>query len=194
MQRVPLAEFIVSAGSASDFPDSGLPEVVFAGRSNVGKSSLINNLTKSKGLARISSTPGKTQCINFYRIDRACYFVDLPGFGYAKTGKAISRQWKQLIEQYFNDRSTIVLVLQLVDARIAPTELDRKLADWLDHLRVKRRIVATKVDKLSGNQVTQQRREISGAFGEIPVILCSATSGTGCPEIWNHIIEAIQAG
>jgi len=187
-----LAEFIVSAFAERDFPRGGIPEVVIAGRSNVGKSSLINRLAEKKGLARISATPGKTQSINFYRFERTFFLVDLPGFGYARAGKAESQKWKRLVEQYFRDRQTITLVIQLVDARIPPTGLDLELAEWLNHLNIPRLVVATKADKLSGNERVVQSRVISNTLGGQPVILSSAVTGAGCKEIWKRVTEAIQ--
>ncbi len=186
------AEFVVSAYSRRDFPREGIPEIVFAGRSNVGKSSLLNRLAGRKNLARISSTPGKTQSINFYRINRSVYFVDLPGYGYAKVAKSASRQWKELIESYFHDRPTTTLVLHLVDARIAPTVLDLELAEWLQHLNVPYVVIGTKADKLSGNEKAAQLRVISTAFGGNSVILFSAVTGIGCKEVWKRVEEAAQ--
>ncbi len=186
------AEFVVSAFSERDFPRDGLPEVVLAGRSNVGKSSLINRLTGQTGLARTSSTPGKTQSVNFYRLERSYFFVDLPGFGYAKAGKNASRQWRRLTDKYFRDRSAIVLVLQLVDARMPPTPLDIELADWLDHLGIPRLTVATKADKLSGNGRAAQLRVISAALGGGPAIMSSAVTGMGCDELWKRVVEAAR--
>ncbi len=192
MHKAPFAEFVVSAFARGDFPRESLPEIVLAGRSNVGKSSLINSLTGNRGLARTSSTPGKTRSINFYRLERSFFFVDLPGFGYAKVGKAESRQWKNLIEQYFRDRPTVALVIHLVDSRLGPTERDLELANWLDHLDVPRMVVATKSDKLSGNQVAAQRRAISEAFGG-QVIMSSTVTGTGCKEIWKWVADAVHS-
>ncbi len=186
------SEFVISAFSERDFPREGIPEVVLAGRSNVGKSSLINRLAANKGLARTSSTPGKTQSINFYRFERAFFLVDLPGFGYAKAGRTESRKWKRLIEQYFRDRPTISLVIHLVDARMPPTVLDLELAEWLDHLSIPRLIVATKSDKLSGNKRSAQSQVISSTFGGGPVILSSAVTGMGCTEVWQRVTEAIR--
>ena len=183
------AEFVASAFTEREFPREGIPEVVLAGRSNVGKSSLINRLAGKKNLARTSSTPGKTQSINFYRFAQSFYLVDLPGFGYTSAGKASSRKWKQLVEQYFRDRPTIVLVIQLVDARMPPTVLDLELAEWLDRLSIPRLVVATKSDKLSGNARAAQARTISDAFGGNPVILCSAVTGIGCKEILKYATE-----
>jgi GTP-binding protein len=184
------AEFVISAVSKSDFPHEGIPEVVFAGRSNVGKSSLINRLAGIEKLARISSTPGKTQSINFYRINRSFFFVDLPGYGYAKAGKAATRQWSMLIEQYFGERSAIVLAIQIVDSRMPPTKLDLRLSEWLERLEVPRMVVATKSDKLSNNQKGSQMNIISSSFGGWPVVMSSAKTGTGCKEIWKQVLQA----
>jgi len=187
------AEFVVSAFSERDFPRPDIPEVVLAGRSNVGKSSLINRLAGQKSLARTSSTPGKTRCINFYRMDGAFFLVDLPGYGYSAAGRAASRSWRRLIESYFENRARIALAVQLVDARMPPTPLDTQLAGWLDRLGIRRMIVATKSDKLSGNERKVQQREISLAFAGAPVTLTSAATGDGCKEIWKHITEALAA-
>jgi GTP-binding protein len=187
------AEFIVSAFSERDFPRPDIPEIVIAGRSNVGKSSLINRLTGQQGLARTSSTPGKTQSINFYRVSRTLYLVDLPGFGYAKVSKSAARHWRHLVEQYFRERPAIALVLQLVDSRIPPTRLDMELSDWLDHLGIEHTVVATKADKLSGNERARLVRSLSEAFGTGPVIISSAVTGIGCREIWNRVAEATRS-
>jgi GTP-binding protein len=185
------AEFVVSAFSPDDFPRAQLPEVVMAGRSNVGKSSLINRLLGVKGLARTSATPGKTRSINFYRCKDAFFMVDLPGFGFAK-GKAGSREWKKLVEKYFASRPAVALVIHLVDARMPPTDLDIQFAEWLDHLGLPRMIAATKVDKLSGNQRAVAKRAISEVFPGVPVIFSSAVTGIGCKEIWSRVVEATQ--
>jgi GTP-binding protein len=187
------AQFVISAVSERDFPREGIPEVVFAGRSNVGKSSLINRLVSAKNLARTSSTPGKTQSINFYRLDNSFFFVDLPGFGYAKAGKFVVQQWKALIERYFQNRSIIVLTIQLVDSRMPPTKLDMQLSEWMERLNVPRIIVATKTDKLSNNQKGTQLRIISESFGGQPVVMSSAETGIGCKEIWKRVLQATAA-
>jgi GTP-binding protein len=186
------AEFVAYAVKEHDFPREGIPEIVLAGRSNVGKSSLINKLAGKKGLARTSSTPGKTQSINFYRFGGAFYLVDLPGFGYAKAGKTVSRSWSRLIEQYFRVRSTIRLVIHLLDSRLEPTRLDLELEGWLSELKMPRLIIAIKADKLSGNEKAVQQRVISAAFHGEPVIMASAVTGIGCNEIWNRVVEATR--
>jgi len=185
------AEFVISAVSTSDFPREGIPEIVFAGRSNVGKSSLINRLAGNAKLARTSSTPGKTQSINFYRIHGAFFFVDLPGFGYAKAGKFAVQQWKKLIEKYFENRPTIVLVIQLVDSRMPPTNLDFRLSEWLAKLKIPRMLAATKSDKLSNNQRSAAMRAIAKSFGVQSLIMSSAETGAGCKEIWKQVLQAI---
>jgi GTP-binding protein len=184
------AEFIISAASKRDFPQDGIPEVVLAGRSNVGKSSLINRLVGNEKLARTSSTPGKTQSINFYRIDGSFYFVDLPGFGYAKAAKSEILRWQGLIEQYIINRSAIVLAIQLVDSRMPPTILDLRLFEWLERLEVPYILVGTKADKLSNNQRNTQMRIISKSFGGQSLVMSSAETGAGCKEIWKRVLQA----
>ncbi len=184
------AEFVKSAFSEHDFPKEGMPEVVFTGRSNVGKSSLINRLCGKEKLARTSSTPGKTQSVNFYSLNRSFFFVDLPGFGYAKANKSAVQKWKRLIEKYLRERSTIVLVIQIVDSRMPPTNLDLLLSEWLEKLKIPRMIVAAKADKLSNSQKGRQLRVISDSFGGIPVVMSSAKTGVGCKEIWKRVQQA----
>jgi GTP-binding protein len=184
-------EFVVCAFSQRDIPRAEAPEIAIAGRSNVGKSSLINRLVGKKGIARTSSTPGKTRSINFYRCRDSFLLVDLPGFGYAK-GKSGSREWKKLVEQYFARRPAVALVLHLVDSRMPPTALDVQFAEWLEQLEIPRLVVATKADKLSGNQRVVQLRAICEVFPEAPVIFASAVTGMGCKEIWNRVVEAAQ--
>jgi GTP-binding protein len=164
--------------------------VVLAGRSNVGKSSLINRLLGVKGLARTSAAPGKTRSINFFRYRGSFYLVDLPGFGFARgTGPG---QWRKLAETYFEGRASVALVIQLVDARMPPTPLDIQFAEWAAYLGIPRLVAATKADKLSGNERTMQQRRISEAFPGVPVILSSSATGMGCKEIWKRVAEATQ--
>ena len=186
-------EFVISAVSECDFPREGIPEVVFAGRSNVGKSSLINRIAGKAKLARTSSTPGKTQTINFYRINGDFFFVDLPGFGYAKAAKTAVRRWKEFIDLYFQNRSTIALVIQLVDSRMPPTDLDCRLSEWLTQLNMPHMLVATKSDKLSNNQRGAATRIISNSLGGQSVVMSSAETGAGCKEIWKRVLQAAAA-
>lgn len=167
---------------------------MFAGRSNVGKSSLINRLAGNPKLARTSSTPGKTRSINFYRLNRSFFFVDLPGYGYAKAGKSEIREWRKLIERYFQNREDVVLTIQLVDSRMPPTRSDIQLSEWLEELDVPCMLVATKSDKLSNNQLREQSRIITNTFGGQPVVMSSAKTGTGCKEIWKRVLQAAAVG
>jgi len=182
---------IASAFSPRDFPRGATPEIVLAGRSNVGKSSLINRLTGIRGLAHTSAAPGKTRGINFYRCQESFFLVDLPGFGYAE-GRGGSREWKGLVESYFADRPSVALVLHLVDARMPPTALDLQFAEWLGSLGIPRLVVATKADKLSGNRKAVQQRVMNEIFAETQVIFSSAVTGVGCREIWSRVAEAAR--
>jgi GTP-binding protein len=164
--------------------------VVLAGRSNVGKSSLINRLVGRKGLARTSSTPGKTRSVNFYGYDGRFYLVDLPGFGYAR-GKR-DDEWRELAESYFARHETVALVIQLVDARMSPTPLDLQFSDWVKEYRIPRLVAATKADKLSGNERVTHLRRIREEIAGVPVVLSSSVTGMGCTEIWNRVVDATQ--
>jgi len=156
----------------------------------VGKSSLINRLAGNSKLARTSSTPGKTQSINFYRLNDSFFFVDLPGYGYAKAGKSAVQQWKRLIDQYFRNRESVALAVQIIDSRMPPTQSDLQLAEWLERLNIPYMLVATKSDKLSRNQQREQSRIISNSFGGQPVVMSSAKTGEGCKEIWKRVLQA----
>src|SRR5215472_17836190 len=147
------AEFVVSSGKPELFPKDRLPEVAFLGRSNVGKSSLINALTGQKGLAFTSSAPGRTQTINFYRIDGAFYFVDLPGYGYARVPPGMALEWKKLIEQYLNKRETLKLSCLILDARRGWMDRDLDLKRWLEHHDRQYLVVTTKTDKMNQSEL-----------------------------------------
>ena len=188
------AEFVRSYLSESELPRDGSPEVVLAGRSNVGKSSLVNSLTGRKGLARTGSRPGTTQAINFFRLAGGFYLVDLPGFGYHEAGRQASREWAREIRRYIQKRESIVLVLQLLDCRIDPMEQDLQLAAWLDRAGLSRAVVATKCDKLSRNQQASRRQRLSECMNRAEIILSSAATGQGCGEIWKRMAEAVQNG
>ena len=181
------AHFASSAARWEDLPEDGLPEVAFVGRSNVGKSSLLNMLLRRKKLAYTSAQPGKTQTFNYYRVGGRRYLVDLPGYGYAKTSKRTRERWIQLIERYLMERVPLRLVVHLVDSRHPPTDLDEELIAAVHGQRVPYLVALTKADKLSGNERTksqQRMQEALLAFGlEAPVVLTSAKTGRGREEL-----------
>lgn len=147
------AELETVAVKRSQYPEDNVPEVAFAGRSNVGKSSLLNLLTNRKSLARVSGAPGKTRTINFYRINDAFRIVDLPGYGYAKISKSVSENWGQMMEEYFQNRQGLRKVVQLVDIRHAPSAQDVQMYEYLRHYGLDGLVVATKADKVSRNEM-----------------------------------------
>ena len=180
-----VAEFIVSASKPEQFPADGLSEVAFLGRSNVGKSSLLNALVGQRRLAFTSSTPGRTQTINFYRVEDRSYFVDLPGYGYARVPKGFQDQWKELIELYLRERNNLGLCFIVLDARRGWMEKDLGLKDWLEAQNRSYRVIATKMDKL--NQA-EQRRGLEAIAKVAPDPLpFSALTGRGVREIWQAI-------
>jgi GTP-binding protein len=191
--KITSAEFITSVYPQGKYPASVYPEVAFAGRSNVGKSSLINTLVNRKGLARTSASPGKTQSINFYLINQAVYLVDLPGYGYARVPHQVQRQWSPLIEEYCHTRKKLCGAIVILDARISPTPLDRALIQWLADLSLPTVIVMTKVDKLSKNKSAQARHQIAEALSISPEEIClfSAHTGAGKKELWQKIMHLL---
>ena len=179
------AEFVASANVPEQFPADGLPEIAFLGRSNVGKSSLINALIGQKGLAFTSSTPGRTQTINFYRVDGRFNFVDLPGYGYARVPRAITDDWKKLIERYLTERTQLELAFLILDARRGWMEKDLELRNWLEFHGMQYLVIVTKMDKL--NQADQRRGlEQIARTGPEPLPF-SAVTGRGVREIWQAI-------
>ena len=184
------AEFIIGAARSEQFPAESLPEIAFLGRSNVGKSSLINALTGQKKLAFTSNTPGRTQTINFYRIDGRYYFVDLPGYGYARVPKGYTEQWKELIEQYLNNRETLVLSCLILDTRRGWMEKDLDLKRWLEHYGRPYLVIATKIDKL--NQSEQERGLRAIRKEGVEPLPFSALSGRGVREIWQAITTTLH--
>ena len=189
-----LADFIVSAAAPNQFPSDGAAEIAFLGRSNVGKSSLINALVGRKGLAHTSNTPGRTQTINFYRVNPEapvgfgdCYFVDLPGYGYAATSRERIEGWKKLIENYLLNRATLQLSLVILDARRGWMPHDLELKDWLEAHHRPYLVVATKMDKLNQSDAQQSLSGIRKETGE--PLACSAITGRGVREIWQAIAK-----
>lgn len=186
------AEFVRSAVKAADFPRDRLPQVVFAGRSNVGKSSVINRLLNRKNLARVGAAPGKTTHINYFLIDKKLYLVDLPGYGYAKVSKAEKDRWGKLIESWFADTSLMTLGVQIVDARHKPTADDCTMAAWFKSCGKPFAIVANKLDKCKRSEIEgnlARIREILELEEATPVIPFSAEKGDGRQELLNLILE-----
>lgn len=189
--KVTSAEFIKSAFKEADWTPDDRPEIAFMGRSNVGKSSLLNSLLGVRGLARTSSTPGRTQSLNFFLINKQFSFVDLPGFGYAKVPKDIKSTWGEMATSYLAKRSQLVLSIHIVDSRHEPTKLDLQLHDWLKHNARPRLIVATKSDKLSNNELRESVARARRAFGEDKVVAYSAKTRRGRDEVWRTIESAL---
>lgn len=190
--KITSAEFIRSAFSSRDWLHDGRPEIAFLGRSNVGKSSLINSLLQRKGLARTSNTPGRTQSINFFLINDSFYFSDLPGYGFAKVSKTTREGWGKMAEEYLAEREELRLSIQLVDARHEPSKLDRQLNDWLEHYKKPYVIAATKADKLSANERRKSVTLIERTFNSARVVPYSSTTGTGREQLWTVIQEALN--
>ncbi len=186
-----LSEFTLSASSPEQFPKEEFPEIAFLGRSNVGKSSLINALVGQKRLAYTSSNPGCTQAINFYRIGGVYNFVDLPGYGYARVSKEQTLEWKKLIESYLLERRALKLSVIVLDARRGWMEKDLDLKRWLDLNGKPSMVVATKVDKLK-NQSEMQKSLNALRKGAAEAMLCSAATGRGVREIWQAITTMTQ--
>ncbi|MDP6041841.1 MAG: ribosome biogenesis GTP-binding protein YihA/YsxC [Candidatus Latescibacteria bacterium] len=189
------AEFVTSVGFLKQLPRDGFPEIAFAGRSNVGKSSLLNKLFNRKNLAKTSGTPGKTRTLNYYRVNDAHYFVDLPGYGYAKRSQQERQQWGELIEGYVQDRDALVGFVQLIDARHDPTRDDLQMLDWLVHTKKPFVVVATKADKLSGNKLVKRlnlTRRMLELHGDGDVVPFSAVTGRGKEDVWRWIGEVLD--
>ncbi len=189
--KITSAEFLKSSFQAADWPLGRLPEIAFMGRSNVGKSSLINSLLAVRGLARTSSTPGRTQALNFFLINKRFRFVDLPGFGYARVPKAIKSTWGEMVTSYLAKREQLVLSIHIVDSRHEPTKLDLQLHEWLEHSAKPRLVVATKSDKLSNNELKESLRRVKRVFSRDRVVAFSAKTGRGGNEIWRAIESAV---
>jgi GTP-binding protein len=189
------AEFIISAVGPSQYPIDALPEIALAGRSNVGKSSLINRLIQRKNLARTSSQPGKTQTLNYYKINTDLYFVDLPGYGYAKVSKTKREVWGKFIESYLLKREELKLLLLLVDLRHPPSKDDIAMYEWLKHVDVPICVVATKADKIPKSKWQKHLKIVRDALifdPSDPLILFSSETGLGKDELWHVITEAMQ--
>ena len=187
-------QFLLSALAAAQFPAPGVPEIAFLGRSNVGKSSLLNALVGDKA-AKVSQTPGRTRAINFFALvdqsqRRRLVFADLPGYGYAKISKSISAGWPAFIEPYLAERTTLGLCICLVDSNVPPQRGDRQLIDWLRHAGRKFAVVATKIDRLSGNERTRNLLALKKGLELEDVLPVSSKTGYGVKELWARIEDA----
>lgn len=189
--KITEAQFVTGAADWSGLPDDGRPEVAFIGRSNVGKSSLINALLHRKSLAHTSKTPGKTQQSNYYLVNRRFYLVDLPGFGYARVSKKERTRWARFIERYLNERAPLRAVVHLVDSRHPPTDYDEDVFVFMKGYPVPYLIALTKVDKLSGNQRTESVARVESALEHVgmavPIVPTSAKTGRGLGPLWQWV-------
>lgn len=194
--KIKQTEFVISAVRPNQYPEDGLPEIALAGRSNVGKSSLINKMMLRKNLARTSSQPGKTQQLNYYRVNEAIYLVDFPGYGYAKVSKKQREQFGVMIETYLRERQQLVLQLLVIDIRHEPSKDDVLMYEWLKHFEIPTCIVATKADKIPRSKWDKHLKQIKqtlGADKEVPVVLFSSETGLGREQLWDTILGAIDA-
>jgi GTP-binding protein len=190
--RISSARFVKSAKQANDFPKDRKPEIAFCGRSNSGKSSLLNALTNSNGLARTSASPGRTQLINFFLVEGQTYYVDLPGYGYAKVPKGIRDTWGEMIESYLRNREPLKLAIMLVDSRIPPTDSDQMMKKWLDHFGIPNLVVLTKSDKISRNELTKALRTCAQTLQTKEIIAFSALTNFGKDAVLKKIRDAID--
>ncbi|MBE6954924.1 MAG: YihA family ribosome biogenesis GTP-binding protein [Ruminococcaceae bacterium] len=189
------AEFAISAATPSSFIRDGMPQIAFAGRSNVGKSSVINRLLLRKNLARVGEVPGKTVHVNYFRIDRQFYLVDLPGYGYAKVSKAEKERWAKLMESYFAEPEQMTLGVMVVDSRHKPTANDVTMAQWFFDTGRPFLVVANKLDKLKKREIEPNLAAIREGLGlgdEIPLIAFSAEKGEGREELLRHILACVE--
>lgn len=188
------SRFEITAVRPEQYPASDMPEIAFVGRSNVGKSSIINTLLNKKGLARVSSEPGRTRGINFYNIDDVLYFVDLPGYGFAKVSKAEKATWGRMIETYLNNRRQLKMVLMLVDIRHEPTADDRTMYDWITKMGLMHMVIATKADKISRGRIQGRLSEIRKTLGitaGAELIAYSSETKQGRDQVWSGIERSI---
>jgi GTP-binding protein len=188
------AEFVTSAVKKSQYPAELLPEIAFSGRSNVGKSSLINTLVNRKRLVKTSSTPGRTQLINFFDINNNLTFVDLPGYGYARVPVSVRKKWGPMIETYLSSRKTLKGVVIIMDIRRQPREEEQNLIGWLDHFSIAQILVLTKTDKLSKTKLIKQQAAIVQALAveQEDVILFSAKTRRGRDAVWDAILSLTE--
>jgi len=188
--KVNNVELVISAVRPAQYPEDGLPEFALAGRSNVGKSSFINRMIGRKSMARISSKPGKTQTLNFYKIEEQLFFVDVPGYGYAKVSKTEREAWGKMIEQYITGRGVLKAVVQIIDIRHEPTDDDCMMYDFLKHYNIPTIVIATKADKIKkGNYAKHIKmvKDVLDMAPNDPIILFSSEKGMGMEQAWEEI-------
>ncbi len=184
------SRFEITAVRPEQYPAGDMPEIAFVGRSNVGKSSIINKLLNKRGLARVSSEPGRTRGINFYNIDDVLYFVDLPGYGFAKVSKEEKASWGRMIETYLNNRKQLKMVLMLVDIRHQPTADDKTMYDWITKMDKLHMVIATKADKIARGRIQGRLSEIRKTLGVSAgtnLIAFSSETGQGRDQVWQEI-------
>ena len=190
------AKCIISAVGPNQYPNTGYPEIVMVGRSNVGKSSLINSLCTRHALARTSGQPGKTQTINYFAINEQMYLVDLPGYGYTETSKGKRREWGEFINNYLRDRHMIALIVHLIDLRHEPMKNDKNASEWLMGLNIPYVIVGTKADKISRGKLPAHIAAIRKGLmlpAHVPALIYSKETGEGRDELWRHV-RSVLAG
>lgn len=190
--KIESAQLLLSAAQARQFPRGGLPEIAFAGRSNVGKSSLINTLLRRRGLARTSSTPGRTQQINFFEVNCKFLFVDLPGYGYARVPQTVQATWMQLIQSYLEGREPLVQVLLIVDSRLGPTPLDLEMLEWLQVKRLPYSVISTKADKLSKMELQKSVQYTASLAKGATVVPFSAANNWGHDKVWSLLLPLVE--
>jgi GTP-binding protein len=194
--KITSIDFVVGVANLKQLPKNNLPEIVFIGRSNVGKSSLLNKLCNRKSIARVSSTPGKTRELNYYLINKELYFVDLPGYGYAKVAEHVKAGWTSLIEEFFHNRKQIALAVQIVDARLGPTELDMTMIGWLDFFKVPFVLVLTKADKLPHGKLLAQTADVTALLSKYKymagIFPFSALNGDGRHDLLKAVEDHVE--
>ena len=193
--KIKSVELETVCGITSQLPENTLPEVAFAGKSNVGKSSLINAVMQRKGLARTSAQPGKTQTLNFYNINKEIYLVDLPGYGYARASRTETEKWGQMIERYLLNSEMLRCIFLLVDIRHEPGEHDKQMYEWIDYMGYQPIVICTKADKLKRSQVEAHIKAIRNGLGadkDTIIIPFSSVTKQGLEDIWDFMDQVIE--
>lgn len=190
----PNVVFNKSAFSPKDFPEDGFPEICISGRSNVGKSSLINRIGNNNGLAKVSQTPGKTRSLNYYLVDKRFFLVDLPGYGYAKVPKTERAFFEKIVDPFLHKRETLKGIIQLIDSRHGPIGGDFEMLDWIGGFGGRVLYVLTKVDKLTAQERAGARRKYGEFFGSENINLFSAKNGMGVDELWSWVYNVLDLG